>query len=282
MTMKSKLQVLAGTFLFLAFSLVCSLAQSPGTAAPAPMVFDPTTGQPIVPAPPEWKDPNWKDPEIILTNVSYNGLPVAEIASDLRERFKEEFDILLPEPTSGGNAINKLTGLPLSESTDWRETGVQLQLRNVTASEVFNAMNLLFENDQTPLRWELKVNGHRQIALLRVLIDRNPNYPAPPKEERRVYFVGDLIGDPTNGGMSMDQIIKTVTDVWQMADAGGGKIQFHTDAQLLVVSGSPSQIDFMTQTLGALKEKVELARRAQSPAKTAEPRQPGAGGSPGH
>jgi len=129
MTMKSKLQVLAGTFLFLAFSLACSLAQSPGTAAPAPMMIDPTTGQPIAPAPPEWKDPNWKDPDIVLTNISYNGLPVAEIVNDLRERFKEEFDILLPEPTSGGNAINKLTGLPLSESTDWRETGVQLQLR---------------------------------------------------------------------------------------------------------------------------------------------------------
>jgi len=124
-------------------------------------------------------------------------------------------------------------------------------------------MNLLFENNRTPLRWELKLNGHRQIALLRVLIDPTPQLdqtaPLPGQEkQRRVYFVGNLIGDDKMGGMSMEQIIKTVTDVWQMADASGGRIQFHKDAQLLVVTGTPQQIDFMEQTLKALTDKRAL------------------------
>ena len=55
-----------------------------------------------------------------------------------------------------------------------------------------------------------------------------------------------------------------------MAGATGGKIQFHKDAQLLVVSGSSSQIDFMGQTLDALRAKIELARRAQAKAKPEE------------
>ena len=58
-------------------------------------------------------------------------------------------------------------GLPnvAAHDDDWLSTSrFHLQLRNVTASEVFNAMNLLFENNHTPLRWELKLNGRRQIC----------------------------------------------------------------------------------------------------------------------
>jgi hypothetical protein len=48
-----------------------------------------------------------------------------------------------------------------------------------------------------------------------------------------------------------------------MADATGGNIQFHKDAQLLVVRGTQSQIDFMEQTLKALEQKVDL-KKAES------------------
>jgi hypothetical protein len=151
-----------------------------------------------------------------------------------------------------------------------------LKLKDVTASELFNAMNLTFENDKTPLQWELKVFGHRQIALLRVLLD-----PAPPAQpafdprtgepltegpQRRIYFIGDLIGDEKSGGMTMDQIIKTITDVWQMTDTANGKIQFHNDAQLLIVTGTRGQIQFVEETLSALHEKVDQARRSLSKA----------------
>jgi hypothetical protein len=292
MKTKLHLQSLAAIF-FLTVSLGAAPAQKgPG----APPAVDPNTGLPITttlpgsggglatlqPQPaPQWMDPNWKDPDIVLTNVFYNGLPLIEVARDLRERFKGSFDVL-----ANGNG-----------DFDLRAVMIRLQLKNVTASEVFNAMNLVFENDRTPLRWELKLNGKRPTALLRVLA--SPKYPPPaiidpttglpvpppvPEPKRMVYFVGDLTGDAKSGGMTMEQIVKTVEEIWDMTYHEPGVVQFHKDAQLLIVSGTPDQIAFVQQTLGALRVKVQLDRErhqaAESKPKTDEPKS-GVGGGGG-
>jgi hypothetical protein len=235
---------------------------------PAGQAFDPTTGMPIPPSAPEWKDSNWKDPDIILTNVAFDGLPIVEVANFLRDNFHNEFDVVLPK--NWGSVQMAAGQMQPGALPDWDSTPVSLQLKHVSASEIFNAMNLVFENDRVPLRWDLKLNGNRRIALLRVLAE--PIFPnaVAPQPTHRIYYVGNLIGDEKNGGMTLEQIIKTVTDVWQMGDVSGGKIQFHSDAQLLVVTGTPAQIDFVEQTLKALtqkdlQEKTERARRA-SPA----------------
>jgi hypothetical protein len=216
-------------------------------STPAPAI-DPNTGLPIAaPAEPQWIDSNWRDPNIVLTNLSYDHLPVSEVAKDLRERFKNDFDIL-PMPTTYGQ--------------DWgNQIDIQLQLRNVKASDVFNAMNLVFENDRTPVRWELKFNGNRPVALLRVLPEGAPQpvlpSPKPADTHRMVFFIGNLLGDEKSGGMTMDQIIKTIYEIWP-SDFGKpeGIIQFHNDAQLLVVNGTRDQIDFIQQTLNALRQKA--------------------------
>lgn len=278
-TMKSKL-CLSILLVILTAPLEVALAQNTlviangGIGGMGAQAFDPTTGLPISPGP-TWKDTNWQDPDIILTNVSYDNLPLAEIGRDLRDRFKAQFDVLLPAPTSGENSLNRLTGLPVP-ATDWTQTEVQMRLKDVTASEVFSAMNLIFENDKTPLQWELKVNGHRQVALLRVLVDRNPQFPSQKREEvRKIYYVGDLIGDADSGGLTMEQITKTVTDVWRMADAEGGKLQFHNEAQLLVFTGTRDQIDFMEQTLAALRQKHDAKRIELAHPEQFHPRPPG-------
>jgi len=234
--------------------------------------IDPATGLPTAPAP-EWKDANWKDPDITLTNVFYDNLPLSEVARLLSDQFKQQFDVLLPGNASSTTYMNGQM-VAAGWQNEWRLEPITLRSKNVTASEIFAAMNLLFENNRTPLRWELKVNGHRQIALLRVLIEPTPQgnpfaNSAAPEVQRRVYFVGNLIGDEKNGGMTMEQIIKTVTDVWKMADASSGNIQFHKEAQLLVVTGTPSQIDFMEQTLSGLKQRTEW-ERFKSSSKTTE------------
>ena len=87
--MKSKLQIqtLAASLILIA-SLATASAQpaphrappvNPAAAQPAPFaLIDPNTGLPLPPAaPPEpqWIDPNWNDPVLVLTNVSYDGLP---------------------------------------------------------------------------------------------------------------------------------------------------------------------------------------------------------------
>lgn len=290
--MKSKLhlQSLAAIF-FLTISLGAAPAQKgPG----APPAVDPNTGLPLLqaqtlpamdpvtglPQPAsQWMDPNWKDPDIVLTNVFYDGLPLSRVVLDLRERFKDSFDVL-----ANGNG-----------DFDTSAVMIRLQLKNVTASEVFNAMNLVFENDRTPLRWELKLNGKRPTALLRVLAEPSPKYPPPfiidpttglpvPEPKRMVYFVGDLTGDAKSGGMTMEQIVKTVEEIWDMTYHEPGVVQFHKDAQLLIVSGTPDQIAFVQQTLGALRVKVQLDRErhqaAESKPKTDEPKS-GVGGGGG-
>ena len=47
------------------------------------------------------------------------------------------------------------------------------------ASEIFNAMNLVFETTNAHLRWELMMNGHRPTALLRILPDYKQAAPHP-------------------------------------------------------------------------------------------------------
>ncbi len=275
--MNSKLKISAAILLVFV-SVVGSKAQfgamgaAPGAATPQ---FDPTTGMPIPTAVPDWKDPNWKDPDIILTNVAFDGISVSEVGNFLRDKFHNEFDVVVPK--HWGSAQAAAGQMSPGTMVDWADSPVSLQLKNVAASEIFNAMNLVFENDRVPLRWELKLIGNRRIALLRVLIDPGTQSPGV-QISHRIYYIGNLIGDEKNGGMTMDQIIKTVTDVWQMADRSGkgvttsaagveisgGTIQFHKDAQLLVVTGTGEQIDFVEQTLKALTQKSEQEKMEHS------------------
>ena len=272
--MKSKLhlQSLAAIF-FLIVSLGTAPAQKgmgsapavdpntglPLAAAPALPAIDPITRLPL-PPPTPGKDPNWKDPDIVLTNVSYE-TPLGEVTDDLRARFKSSFDVLVP----------------VNVDINWQSIMIRLQLKNVTASEVFNAMNLVFENDRTPLRWELKINGKRPTALLRVLAEPGPKNPPPvidpttglpmppPETKRGVYFVGNLLGDEKTGGMTMEQLVGTLSEVHQMSFGSQGGLQFHKQAQLVIVTGTDAEIEFIGNTLTALKQKEELdaVRNAQ-------------------
>src|SRR5690349_641261 len=68
---------------------------NPATSLPVPVTIDPATGLPI-PPPAQWKDPNWKDPEKVLPEVTYDGLPLSEVSRDLRDKFKNAFDVIIP------------------------------------------------------------------------------------------------------------------------------------------------------------------------------------------
>jgi hypothetical protein len=274
MTMKSKSQILVwGALLCLAASTTMALAQTPAPANAAATLrppinanqanasIDPSTGLPTTPSEPEWIDPNWSDPALVLTNVVYDGMPLGVVADHLRETFQKDFDIL-PMPTT--------------YDKDWgAEVLSKLNLRHVKASEVFNAMNLVFENDHTPVRWELKSNPHgRPLVQLRVLPEAAPEKTSaakPSETQRMVFFIGNLVGDEKAGGMTMDQIIKTITDLWP-AEFGkpDGVIQFHKEAQLLVINGTGEEISFVHQTLAALQQKIEAAQPKTSEDKDLE------------
>jgi hypothetical protein len=281
--MKSKLEIQTpAAILFLILSLAVAPAQpppsnasavNPATGLPAPgsrLTIDSTTGQPLPPTAPQWIAPNWTDPDIVLTNVIFDGLPLSEVTRHLREQFKDRFNhdnfYFLPMPETFGK--------------NWGDENIQLQLNNVRASDIFNAMNLVFENNRTPLRWELKqsVTPEHHInrwAQLRVLPEAALNEP-PPETHRMVFFVGNLIGDEKSGGMTMEQLTKTILNIWptELGNRPDHILQFHEDAQLLVVNGTREQLDFIQQTLNALalRQKWNCDRfqkaSADAPAKT--------------
>ena len=200
------------------------------------------------------KPGDWQDPDLTLTELNYAGIPVAEVGTDLKKKFGNYFDVLFPI----GSEVN---------NWDWRGTPIELQLKNVKASEVFNAMNLVFETGKTPLRWELMMNGQRPTALLHNLYEAKPGtdpatglpaVPQPtPVEKPMVFFVGDLLGDAKSGGMTMEQLVKTVTEVSKFARTNDS-IFTHKQAQLLVIRGTDDDIKFVQSMLAALREKARF------------------------
>jgi hypothetical protein len=58
---------------------------SPGLPAAAPPpAIDPATGLPV--AVPQWKDADWLEPDKTLPELVYDGIPLGEVAGDLRSR----------------------------------------------------------------------------------------------------------------------------------------------------------------------------------------------------
>src|SRR5438045_3114597 len=92
--------------------------------------LDPNTGLPAPPALPPWKDPNWKDPDKVLPGLEFDGLPLGEVGKILRERFNDAFDVLFPNgwqhPSDPSTRVNPQTDFV-----------IKMQLKNVTASEIF-------------------------------------------------------------------------------------------------------------------------------------------------
>jgi hypothetical protein len=234
--------------------------------AAGPPVIDPSTGLPVHPLP-DWIDPDWKDPDKVLAEVNYDALPLNVVVEHLRNEFKGAFDILIPNGWQDPNT----PGL----SIDPQSATIKMQLKNVTASELFHAMNLLFEAENSPYRWELKMNGNRPTAMLRIL-PRLLHVPDPPPpvlpKTRMVYFVGDLIGEEKPGGMPIERLVKTVSEVYEMSFAHSNAknvIQYHKDAQLLVVTGNSDETAFVQQTLSALRGKAQAER---PPPRAVEPK----------
>jgi hypothetical protein len=255
-------------------------AGSPGGGSRAVPAIDPTTGLPVAAPQPErqWIDSAWVDPETTLTNVFYDGLPMSEIARDLRDRFKNAFDILISPPWTD----------PTRKLIDPEACRIRLQLRNVTAGEVFRAMNLLLEAQNTPLRWQLTVNGSRPLALLRVipelLTPANSLDPSAGELKKpMVFFVGDLIGDEKSGRMTMNQLSRILIEIIQMAYPGGDLgLGFHKDAQLVIVRGTDQQLEFVQNAIVALEQKARSTadrKMAEQNKKTEEPKPGAFGGS---
>jgi hypothetical protein len=82
-----------------------------------------------------------------------------------------------------------------------------------------------------------------------------------------------LLGEEKPGGMgmTMQQLVKTVSEVYAMSyGPATGVVQFHKEAQLLIVTGTGDQIQFVQQTLSALREKARV--QEAPPTQASEPK----------
>jgi len=61
---------------------------------------------------------------------------------------------------------------------------------------------------------------------------------APGTAQADDYFVGDLLGDEKSGGLTMEQLVKTVSEVYEMSYGPPRTpvLQFHKQAQLLILT----------------------------------------------
>ena len=71
-------------------------------------------------------------------------------------------------------------------------------------------------------------------------------------------MIADPGSDPNQLHAEMEAVAGQVRDVWQMAYGHGGNIQFHDQAELIIVTGTPDEIEFVQQTLLAMKQKLQV------------------------
>ena len=239
----------------------CSVvaADATNTAVPPPRAPVPTK----LVVPPEWKV-KAEIPDFISDN-----LPLVEVSRNLQAQCQQQFDVLIPKdpvPVAPQPSPDGIPPPPELLTNPWGATSIGLRLNNVNVIEVFQAMNMLFEIERKPLRWELVMNGRRPVAVLHELESAPPSaVPAggtqtPPSNlaiSRSVVFVGDLLGGPDSGGMKPDTLCEILKEtVGNMFPASSTpKIQFHRAAELLVLSGTDEELRFMKDVLQALKEK---------------------------
>ena len=229
------------------------------------LTIDPTTGLPIVCQP--WKESQWEDPSNTLSSVERSGIPLTIVVKQLRDKFGGSIDIIYPaHPTTvDGTAALDVEALIIN-----------LEMKNVKASEIFGAMNLEFEAENLPCHWRLLMNGSRRVAMLKVSM---ADLVAKPAAERIVFNVGDLI----EGGLTEEKLFRSITDICDRADLklDTNALQYYAPGQLLIVTGNKSQIKFISEILTGLRDNAKIHAAANHPSAPGAPSTPGAPGTPG-
>jgi hypothetical protein len=131
---------------------------------------------------------------------------------------------------------------------------VHLSLRNVTAEEIFNAMNLLFSAEERPYRWDLIVNGSRPMAVLKPL-----HAARQPQEEPSTSVI--YVGESTSPNWPVEKMAELVQDMvdhdfvtinnshWNF------RVSVHKPADIIVLVGSARQIAFAAAALQAIEQQ---------------------------
>jgi hypothetical protein len=235
----------------------CRIAAADATNAAVPAARTPPPTKLVIP--PEWKL------AVEARDYNFDNLPLTEVTRNLQDEAKQQIDVLMP----GSVVLHWPPPGQPAETTETAGIPIKLRLKNASVIEVFQAMNMLFEIESTPLRWELAMNGQRPVALLRQL-EAEPTARVPgggtPAEVRpkpvtySVVAVEALFGAPDAGGMKPDALSTILLETAQetLGASSTRKIQFHPGSGLLILSGTEEELRFMQDVLKALRDKFML------------------------
>jgi hypothetical protein len=179
-------------------------------------------------------EPAWKDPGTIIKDIEFTKTKLSEVSDFIRKATNDKIDVFVP--------------------TEAGDMTVSVRLKDVTATEAFNAMNQLFEAGNTFARWQLVMNGNRPTAVLNV-------NQTKPKEvyQRSVVYVGDLVGDGKDGTFPLNKIVDTIHEVTHISGGASQRFRIYTHeaTQLLIVCGTADEIKFVRATIEELQKRVK-------------------------
>jgi len=186
---------------------------------------------------------------------AFNGMPLDEVAQRIVNIFKNQFDLILP-------ADSDLSTIP-----------VKLELKNVNAIEIFNALNIYFETGNIPAHWKLTLNGSRPTALLEM---KKPKETAPAEPERKhtVFSIADILysNGPKVPPERVDETMEAVNAVLQdiqkpntpaVNTPGGPQLKIHMQAGILVFTGTSEETELVRSTLQALTQTAAQQKIAE-------------------
>jgi len=153
------------------------------------------------------------------------------------------------------------------------------ELRNVTLSELFNALNLLGSSDNWS--WHMSKASGDAGSNIWVLIKSTSNNvtgrgsvpiynynpqpsPAPPEMKVQPIHVGYLLGK-----YKIEDLTTAIETGWEMAGksadpkAQAPELKYHKDTELLLIKGYPAQISFVNELLLQLGDPLEKAETAR-------------------
>jgi hypothetical protein len=157
-------------------------------------------------------------------------------------------------------------------------------LRDVTAGQVFTALNLLNQAGDAPT-WQPVINEDGEIWTLMPSLQRQPQVidpntglpvnqgqPAkPPRSQNRQCRVFNLT--PVLDDYTVEDVTTAVKGAWELMNVQEEPaIKYHKDTKLLIAFGEPSELALINQVISELSNNVRI-KQAMA-AKTAEATKP--------
>jgi hypothetical protein len=154
-------------------------------------------------------------------------------------------------------------------------------LRDVTASQVFTALNMIGESGDSPVWqpaqtqdgdiWTLMPQRRQPMAIDPVTGLPNAHVAGVPRQfspmrQARVFNLTPVLDD-----YSVEDVTTAMKGAWElMNSAEDPAVKYHKDTKLLIVVGDPNQLSVVSEVISQLSMNIRLKQNAATKA-AAEP-----------